>query len=465
MRTDGMDKPWDLLGNTLKMATFALILAALAVSRNHLIIGASVGVLGLLIVLVLFSHYGEKVPTLIFFLFMGLTILFNRSFSHIALPKPPFYVTEMTMALLTVMLWYKGQLVIPRAMRPWLLWIGAVMMIGLIFNGPRFGWLAVIRDSAELYYIWFVPLSYSLYRLALPLLSRRTVEWGLATALWLVPLVYLATASIQLPSAAESVSAMLILTLFIWEWHDVPPAMIWPALILNMVSLMRWGARGPWVGFAFAVMVLLTLAPKVNGQFLARLQREAMVSVGVCLWLLGVLWLVDQPLLAHILQDLKSLTTFHGHYSQIANNRWRLIIWEEAAKQILSNPYAIRVGQPWIPEKLVSLGYGGWNATQGFAQNTVALSNSYLQMMQWYGIWAIIPVAMMVYHSLKHLFQVRPLGPNQVLISTFLAIWAVVTGVEVVLEGPYMSAIVWSLVGLAWYFPQWHSVHKKEGAA
>lgn len=85
--------------------------------------------------------------------------------------------------------------------------------------------------------------------------------------------------------------------------------------------------------------------------------------------------------------------------------------------------------------------------------------------MQWYGIWAIIPVGMIVYHSLKRLFQVRPLGPNQVLISTFLAIWAVVTGVEVVLEGPYMSAIVWSVMGLAWYFPQWHSVHKKEGAA
>ena len=445
----------------LTFVGFGLLLAGVSATQDTRLVMVAVGVLALAVIGLWFCRFGGIVVATIFGIFMILTILFNRTFAHVAMPKPPFYITEVTMIGLSGLLWYRGELRIPWSIRPYLIGIAAVMVVGIVFNGSRFGILPVIRDSAELYYIWFVPLSYSVYRLIGPYVTRAQVELALVLSIWCVPLIYLATAHIQLSSTSESVSAMLILTIFIWEWRLVPQYLIWPALILNLVSLVHWGARGPWVGLGLGVAVLMAFGKNVPGDFTHRLRAKALITISLGLWLLGVVWMVDPPILVRISHDVLSLSTFHGSYNQVANNRWRLIIWEEAGKQIRSNPFAIRVGQPWIPQKLVALGYGGWNAVKGYAQNTVALSNSYLQMMQWYGIWAVIPVAVVVYQGSKGLLHSRPWTSVQVLVACFLAIWAVVTGVEVVLEGPYMSAIVWSLVGFGFYFPEWKALKKR----
>lgn len=454
-------KIWESSIKTLVFLLFGTILAVVAATQNVRMVVAAGGPLVVGVVGIAFNRYGEKLAAAVFGIFMVLTILFNRSFSHVAIPGPPFYVTELTMAGVTAMLWFRGKLRIPRTIRPLLLGVMAVMVTGIVVNGPRFGFLPVIRDSAELYYIWFVPLSYSVYRVVGPYITPKRTEWILFWALWIVPAVYLATASTQLPSMSESVSAMLILTIFVWNWHFVPETMIWPALVLNIVSLVHWGARGPWVGLGLALVVLLAMGQNISGGYGRRLRMRFLTAAALGLWLIGLIWLVDESLLTQILRDVLSLTTFHGSYNQVANNRWRLIVWEEAGRQFLSNPLALRVGQPWIPEKLVALGYGGWNAAPGFAQNTVALSDSYLQMMQWYGLWAIIPVGLVVYEGLKRLLGAKPWTWLQVLVASFLAVWAVVTGVEVVLEGPYMSAVVWSLIGLALYFPEYKTLINK----
>jgi hypothetical protein len=124
----------------------------------------------------------------------------------------------------------------------------------------------------------------------------------------------------------------------------------------------------------------------------------------------------------------------------------------------MNNPLAIRVGQDWIPVQLIALGYGGWNESIGYGLNTVAVSNSYIQMLQWYGIWAIVGMAGIVGGGLR-----RILGPRntaQMLVLSFLAMWAVVTGVEVVLEGPYMSSVIWCLVGFCYYYPEWEPLQR-----
>lgn len=435
----------------------ALIIYASTAART-LIPMTLAGVLGLGIMLVLFVWYGSGFTVAWFLVFMALTILFNRQFAHIALPRPPLYVTEATMGLVTVLLWTHSDLKIPRSMRKWLAWVGLVLAAGIVLNGTKFGWLPVLRDSAELYYVWLVPLSYSILRLIGPQIRRVHIEWGLAIAAWLVPLVYFVTRHSQLPADSETVCGMLMVAVLVWDWRTIPSLVMWPAVALDLIMVMHWGARGPWVGLGVGALILLWLLKDAHPKTKARVWRRVGLALGLLVWGALVLWTVDPHLLGHITHDIASLTTTHGSYSQVANNRWRLIIWTEALHQFMNNPLAIRVGQDWIPVQLIALGYGGWNESIGYDLNTVAVSNSYIQMLQWYGIWAIVGMAGIVGGGLR-----RILGPRntaQMLVLSFLAMWAVVTGVEVVLEGPYMSSVIWCLIGFCYYYPEWEPIQR-----
>ncbi len=414
------------------------------------------GLMGIALMSLLFLRFKSRFTVAWFLGFMALIILFNRQFAHIALPRPPLYVTETTMAVVTLLLASQGNLSIPRSMRKWLVWLAVVMAVGIAFNGVRFGWFPVLRDSAELYYVWMVPLSYSVLRLLGPYIQRVHVEWGLAIAAWIVPLVYFVTRSSQLPADSETICGMLIVAVLVWDWRNIPGLWIWPSVALQFIMVLHWGARGPWVGLGFGIMVLLWLIRDTDSNLKSRVLTRCGMVLGLALWGGLVLWTIDPALLTHIAHDISSLTTTHGSYSQVANNRWRLIIWTEALRQFMTNPLAIRVGQAWVPVQLIALGYGGWNESIGFGLNTVAVSNSYIQMLQWYGIWAFIGMTGVVVGGIRCILGERTTA--QILVLTFLAMWCVVTGVEVVLEGPYMSAVIWCLIGFCYYYPDWQRI-------
>lgn len=444
-----------IMGGLSMVGAAAIIIYASTAPRT-LIPMALAGGLGLGIMLVWFLRFGSGFTAAWFLAFMALTILFNRQFAHIAIPRPPLYVTEATMGLVTVLLWVRRDLKVPRSMRKWLIWVALVMAAGIVLNATKFGWLPVLRDSAELYYVWMVPLSYSVLRLTGPHIRRVHIEWGLASAAWLVPVVYFVTRHSQLPADSETVCGMLMVAVLVWDWRTIPSLLMWPTVALELIMVLHWGARGPWVGLGLGAVILLWLLKDSQAETKARVLRRSGLTLGLLVWGGLVLWTVDPHLLGHLTHDIASLTTTHGSYSQVANNRWRLIIWTEALHQFMGNPLAIRVGQAWFPVKLIALGYGGWNASIGFGLNTVAVSNSYIQMLQWYGIWAIVGMAGIVCGGLRRIFGPRTTA--QMLVLCFLAMWAVVTGVEVVLEGPYMSSIIWCLIGFCYYYPEWQTM-------
>lgn len=392
-----------------------------------------------------------QVAVVWFTAFMGMDILFNRIFSHIAMPRPPFFVTEWTLLVVTVLLIVTRQFLFPGSIRFWLGWVFVVCAAGFFLNAGRYGLLPVMRDSAELYYMWFIPLSFSVYHLASRYVTRERVERGLLVAGFVTPVVYLLTRTHQLPAASESIAAMLLLAQVSWPWAHRWGRLFWVNLPLDGLALVEPGARGPWVGFALGACVLLGLSFRMRHGSLVR-RRMAWVAAGSAVAMVAVL-VGDPRTMFHIFKDMVSIFQVHGHYVQIANNRWRLIIWGEALRQIASNPLAIRVGQHWIPQRLVALGYGGIH-TGGYALNTVALANSYLQMIQWYGIWAFIPTMIIAVTAIRGLLSLAEQSPLAVVLLTSLTIWAVVTGVEVVWEGPYMSTIIWSLVGAAFFLSQ-----------
>lgn len=407
-------------------------------------IGIVVGVLGIIAVT-------RNIEALTIGIFMALLlgeILGNRSFSHLIIVKAPLYVTEFGMLVLSVLLVAQRKLFLPKFIRIPFISIMAVCIISAATNVFRFPYLSVLRDSAELYYLYFIPLAYSVYKIARPHISSRNGEVTIATLAWLTPIFYLITGALQLPAASEAVSASFIVFALSWNWKYVNPLVVWLSVPLNVVAMVYPGARGPWVGFVFGVIVLSVLSGKLHDPVLkSRIRFRVGLMLIVAIVSLSVVSLLTPSVYQHISKEIASLTTLHGSYSQVANNRWRIIIWGDAFRQFMGNPLAIRVGQNWMPEQLVLLGYGGLTVS-GFGLNTVALSNSYLQMLQWYGLWAFIPFWVLIVRVCAELqtnIREIPIALSGIAI---LAIWAINTGVEVVLEGPYMSAVIWSLVGV-----------------
>ncbi len=447
----------------LTLATASTLIVYASTDSRRVVALALGALFGLVLLLVLFLRFRTGFTVTWFIIFMILIILFNRQFAHIALPKPPLYVTETTMGLVTVLLLIHKELSIPQTMRKWLVWVGVVMVCGITVNGLKFGWLPVLRDSAELYYVWFVPLSYSIIRILGPHVRHIHVEWALAMAAWIIPLVYFVTRGSQLPADSETICGMLVIAVVIWDWQTIPGFLVWPTIGLQFIMLLDWGARGPWVGLGAGILILLWLTKDAESYVKSRILKRMGMVLGLLVWGGLVTWTADPILLSHLVHDVQSLTTTHGSYSQVANNRWRLIIWTEALRQFISNPFAIRVGQPWAPIQLIALGYGGWNESIGFGLNTVAVSNSYIQMLQWYGIWAVVGMAGIVIGGIRRVLGRRTMA--QMVVLSFLAMWAVVTGVEVVLEGPYMSAVIWCLIGFCYYYPEWTNIRADQGGA
>lgn len=379
-------------------------------------------------------------------------LLANRVFSHVVIGKPPLYVTETGMLVVGGLLLAQGRLAIPRMIRAPLAGLMTVMGIGIVLNMHRYPLISVVRDSAELYYMLFIPLGYSVFRMVRPMLDRRRLELAVLALAYVSPLFFIATRSIQIPAASEAVSASFVLFALGWDWRSVKPASVWPSVLLNLVAVTDGGARGPWVGFLAGLGVLFFYAGRVGGN--GRWGETVRRRIGAFLAVVGmaglVAFLASPPLVAHVGRDFASIIggSQSGSSFQVANNHWRLIIWSEAFQQFWSNPLAIRAGQGWVPAVLAAMGYGGITIT-GYGLNTVALSNSYLQMLQWYGIWAALPFWWMVSTVIRRFLFNLAAAPVLLPVLAILSVWAINGAVEVMLEGPYMSALVWTLFGCA----------------
>lgn len=373
----------------------------------------------------------------------------DRSFSHFIIGKPPLYVTEVGMFIVAVLLLVQKKLSMPRSVRDPLAAIMLVCILAALINLHKNPAMSVLRDSAELYYMLFIPISYSVCKLVWPRVSRQLLERMVIVLGYVAPLFFLATYTIQIAAASEAFSASLILFEMSWKWRWVKMRYVWISVVLNLASLADGGGRGPWIGFFAGLTLLVWFSNRpqrllANGHLRQRLYLFMAIVVTSCV----MAFLIDPRIVTHIGTDLGSVMAVKGSYFQVNNNRWRLIIWSEAFHQFWSNPLAIRVGQNWMPATLTAMGYGGLNTT-GYGLNTVTLSNSYLQMLQWYGLWAFVPFCWLVARIFKPLVADLRSDPVVLSMASVLLVWAINCGVEVVLEGPYMSAVIWTLVGFS----------------
>ncbi len=390
----------------------------------------------------------ERLTMYIYLAYMCGIILFTRSFAYIALPKPPFYVTESSLLSLTVLLLLSRRFVMPKRVGLWIFLLFLILGLGLILNAPQFGLLPVLRDSAEIYYIWFIPVSYSVFRIMGQYVTRRHLEVGLRVFGILVPITYILTGAIQIPAASESIAGMLLVFQMAWKWEKKRNIVDFVTTGLLLVAIVLPGARGPWIGIVLAFIALAA----VSGGQTHYVGRRIGTLTAFVLLSCGMLMLTDPAFFAKVSENFLSVFKLAGSYVQVANNRWRLIIWGSAWGQFVQAPFNIRVGQPWLPVRLIELGYGGWNASKGYALNTVALSNSYLQVLQWYGIWPIVPFLAIGGMALRRSLAGVGRDPISLVLIGCMSIWFVVIGVEVVLEGPYMSAVMWSMLGFAFFY-------------
>lgn len=374
-------------------------------------------------------------------------VLGNRAFSHLVVLRAPFYITEVGMFVIGALLLAQGELRIPPLIRTPFVFIMALCGLGMALNIVKYPVISVLRDSAELYYMMFIPISYSVFVVARRYVTRELLERIVLLLAFLAPVVYIVTRNEQLPAASEAVSASLLIILLVTNWTSVKTAWIWPATVFNVLALVIPGARGPWVGALLGIIVVWIASKRLDSPAQERLVRRR-ITWFLIIVIVGMLFMLglDHQAWHHIARDFASLWRMSGTYNQVANNRWRIIIWESAFRQIVSNPFAIRVGQAWLPGRLVALGYGGVALT-GYGLNTVALANSYLQMVQWYGLWIIVPFYSMLGKIVYALRREPVWSPALLATVGVCVIWAVNAGVEVVLEGPYMSSVVWTTVG------------------
>ncbi|NMP24788.1 O-antigen ligase family protein [Sulfobacillus harzensis] len=388
-------------------------------------------------------------------LFLIPDISMDQRFSHIALPKPPFFVTECFMLMLTIILVMSKTFKVPKKASLPLIALLFLVVIGVFLNIHKYG-LAALRDAAELYYAAFIPLSYSVYRVIWKSkrtpYNRRHASVAILCLSIALPVFDIITRHSQVPGASESFLGILLFLQLGWHWSRKDEKWLYATFPLGLSAVLVQDARGPWVGIAIGLVCFVVLSYKLeNGADLRRrLIRLFAVSLAV---IVPVGTFELHSLSNHIQRDLVSIFQTHGSYYQVANNRWRLIVWGQALHQITQNPLAIRIGQQWVPTVLGNYGFS--TVTTGYELGTIALSNSYLQIVQWWGLWPIVPLALLIVGSIKGLVVTNERGllrPMQVVALASLAMWAAVIFVEVVLEGPYMSAVVWSMIGLGYFY-------------
>lgn len=390
--------------------------------------------------------------------FLLLDVALDRQFSQIVILRPPFFVTEVSMALLVAVLALTSNLRLPEGTKVAFFAVVIVCVLGVMFNGPKFGWLPTLRDSAELYYIAFVPITYSVLLVCDRYISARWLQPLLSIGSVFLPIFYLLSYAHvipgpgRIPEMSESVSGMLLIGQLIWGNTGRLGWLRFLGIPLSILSLIEPGLRGPLFGTLAALGLTYWMSYAAGNRPVQRRLGKSLLVMGV--GAISVL-VLDPAAMVHVAKNFDSAFILSGTGSQIANNHWRLLIWKEAIQQFLSNPLAIRVGQPWTPVVLLNLGYGGVsnvNSAGGYGLNTTTLSNSYLQMVQWYGVWALGWVLLIGFRAVKPLVRLRALSPTAIVLTAWCVLWAVVTGVEVVLEGPYMSALIWSLIGACYYW-------------
>jgi hypothetical protein len=432
------------------------VVASLLALKTEVAVGVGAAILVVMLAIPVLKRF--RLPVVLSFLFLALDVLLNQQFSHFAVPRPPLFITEVFMVVLTVILKSMNALKVPKSAILPLAAIGLLVVIGVIANYPKNG-LPAIRDAAELYYVAFIPLSYSVYRMIWG--ARRTpydrgaAQTAIIIASIIASVFFLITRHHQVPGASESFLGILLFLQLGWHWSKTGERWLFLIFPLTLAAILVQGARGPWVGVGLGLVCLVVLSYKVeNGSSIRRRLARLLLFFLVVVVPLGLL--TSPALYAHIQRDMVSIFQTNGTYYQVANNRWRWIIWGQALKQIGQDPFAIRIGQQWVPAVLANYGFS--IATTGYQLGTIALSNSYLQIVQWWGIWPIVPLALIAIGSVKGFAMVDSRGylrPMQVVALSALAMWSAVILVEVVLEGPYMSVVVWSLVGLGYFYRDW----------
>lgn len=393
-----------------------------------------------------------------FSLFTVLTILFSRSFSHLALGV---YVTEFFIMALIVSIVVefvrRGKIRIisfpcGKLFVIFYLIMGVALIHGLMTYGDT---LFVFRHSALFYYSIFFFLVPHIFN------SWEKVETYLT--LFFVTAVFKSFALfISMPWGINAqyvyyyagIALMFLMVLLLQQRRVPLISLRFLGMLVLFCAVVMSMARAAWIGVA-AVILFTWLAARFDPLIDKLALRIAAFMAGSILVGAVVLGIVRPAMLGNIFDEAK--TIFPGYTnpatSSSNNTTWRLYVWKDIIRESMEKPLmGWGFGRKFVPPTIKQLNWGGsWRPEDGGFQDP---HNSYLSVLHRTGLIGLMVfvalIGTFIARSLKTWFRIDDERARTYILGFLLSIICILgtSTFMVVLEGPYLGMFLWVAMGM-----------------